>query len=1066
MKILSVRLLNLNSLVGENYVDFTWPQFEESGIFAIVGPTGSGKTTILDAICLALYGLTPRLPKLSSDNDEIMSKSAGECYAEVLFETRRLGKTERYRVKWSHHRARKKPDGKFQGASHELSNAETDEILETGVSNVPEAVARLTGMTFDQFTRSMMLAQGEFTRFLKSNKNERGDILEKITGTQVYGEISKMVFTRNKDEENRLATIREQSQGITLLDAEETAALSDKLKESEKKKTELRNRVQLVQSAIRHLDRLEKLRQNTENLRQEWETHEIEAEAFAPLDVQLTAARRALEVEGIYVEYTGLQTQRENRRNTLQKSEALLPKAKTNFDLAYQQDNAAEEKLKTTKNRQEAEKPTIKAAYDLEAQIRLIDGEIAKAGHRVKQCQNDVSTHQNGLTKSEGDFMKQFPGDSFLEMEKEKSRLATLLAEQPMADLLREQREGQAELKTWENIVTAMNKLTELGQSETESTVQRTEAANAANRHRELAEAKRSELDRTRKTCDEIRQRLATRQEIQGYEKARLHLEDGRPCPLCGALEHPFAVGNIPSPDEVKRELSGAEKSCDEIGNALNDLILERTKQENLLEQADKELKELVTNKIRWNEILSGYLFSLNIETPPIMETAAARVAETTASVNSLTTKIDNLAKWQREAEQLEKKLIQGQEAKAEIENKRMKLETAEKELEKQTMEKTRHEESKQAKVDELESLFNGRKPVGVEKLLANDVANAEQHRESARKTLVNAEQFYHQMKNEIESARQAIEECGLKIAVAEPEYRVRLEKMGFTSEADFLMAKLEPSRREELEARKMQLALRKQELETSRKNNTEQLEAEIALIDPETEPVYKLSKEELETEFAELDRQRKQAETESIELQLTLKKDTEDREKCDQINARINEQTEVCKLWSKMADLIGSKNGDKFRVFAQGLTFRMMIAQANEQLRKMDDRYILMQSDAVDHPLDLIIRDTHQADAVRSVENLSGGESFLVSLALALGLSAMSGSQVRVGSLFLDEGFGTLDEKTLNIALSHLEGLREEGKQIGIISHIPDIRNRIAAQIRLKRIRKGQSRIEISFDS
>ncbi|MCK4957407.1 MAG: chromosome segregation protein SMC, partial [Candidatus Cloacimonetes bacterium] len=144
--------------------------------------------------------------------------------------------------------------------------------------------------------------------------------------------------------------------------------------------------------------------------------------------------------------------------------------------------------------------------------------------------------------------------------------------------------------------------------------------------------------------------------------------------------------------------------------------------------------------------------------------------------------------------------------------------------------------------------------------------------------------------------------------------------------------------------------------------------------------------------------------------------------------------------------DLIGSADGKKYRNFAQGLTFEMMVGHANRQLRKMTDRYLLIR-DAL-QPLELNVIDNYQAGEIRSTKNLSGGESFIVSLSLALGLSHMASRNVRVDSLFLDEGFGTLDEDALETALETLAGLQQDGKMIGVISHVPALKERISTQI------------------
>ncbi len=176
MRILQIRFKNLNSLVGEWDIDLTHPAYASDGIFAITGPTGAGKTTILDAICLALYGGTPRLAKISKSGNEIMSRQTGECFAELVFET----KSGRYRCHWSQHRARKNPEGELQAPKHEIADADSGQIIVANLRGVAERVETVTGMDFDRFTRSMLLAQGGFDSFLKAASDERAPILEQM----------------------------------------------------------------------------------------------------------------------------------------------------------------------------------------------------------------------------------------------------------------------------------------------------------------------------------------------------------------------------------------------------------------------------------------------------------------------------------------------------------------------------------------------------------------------------------------------------------------------------------------------------------------------------------------------------------------------------------------------------------------------------------------------------------------------------------------------------------------------------------------------------------------------
>ena len=171
-----------------------------------------------------------------------------------------------------------------------------------------------------------------------------------------------------------------------------------------------------------------------------------------------------------------------------------------------------------------------------------------------------------------------------------------------------------------------------------------------------------------------------------------------------------------------------------------------------------------------------------------------------------------------------------------------------------------------------------------------------------------------------------------------------------------------------------------------------------------------------------------------------------------------IDGQMKECRRWDNLHILIGSADGKKYRNFAQGLTFEMMVFNANQQLDKMTDRYLLIRD--TEQPLELNVVDKYQAGEIRSTKNLSGGESFIVSLALALGLSKMASRKVRVDSLFLDEGFGTLDEAALETALDTLANLQQNNKLIGIISHVPALKERISTRINILPASGGKSTI------
>ena len=285
-----------------------------------------------------------------------------------------------------------------------------------------------------------------------------------------------------------------------------------------------------------------------------------------------------------------------------------------------------------------------------------------------------------------------------------------------------------------------------------------------------------------------------------------------------------------------------------------------------------------------------------------------------------------------------------------------------------------------------------------------------------------------------------------------ESDFLSRLEPLGFADEEEFLEAGLPAERREALAARAGELEARRTGLRARWRDREERLDAEAA------RRVTDLSREELELRLKEREASLRAVRERVAGLRHRLAENAAAGERLRERAAEVEAQRKECRRWEELHELIGSADGKKYRNFAQGLTFDLLIGHANRQLRRMTDRYLLVRDDA--QPLELNVIDDYQAGEVRSAKNLSGGESFIVSLSLALGLSHMASWNVRVDSLFLDEGFGTLDEDALDTALDALASLRRDGKLIGVISHVPALKERIGVQIRVEPGTGGRSRL------
>ena len=403
MRILTLRLKNLNALKGEWKIDFTQSPFIDNGLFAITGPTGAGKTTLLDAICLALYHQTPRLGPISTSNNDIMTRGTAECLAEVEFDI----KGKAYRAFWSMRRARGKVDGNLQSADVELAEVESGKVLATQVRPKSEEIEKLTGLNFARFTKSMMLSQGDFAAFLNANEADRAELLEELTGTEIYGQISQAVHQQFSDAKQKKKEFAIKLEGVTLLSDEQITQL-------EEEQAQTKSQVATSNQTLVQLQKQQQWQQafnaNELTIKEASEAQQTANnainEARQELDL-LTQSEPAEKLRLPFLQRNGLQQDVTRYKERLDEKAAQLPDLKTQkAQLSLEVMNAEQALVLTKQQSSELEKRINEQVVPLDNQIAQLTTEQQKANEnaaRLRQSINALTLKRTEIENASAD---------------------------------------------------------------------------------------------------------------------------------------------------------------------------------------------------------------------------------------------------------------------------------------------------------------------------------------------------------------------------------------------------------------------------------------------------------------------------------------------------------------------------------------------------------------------------------------------------------------------------------------------------------------------------------------
>jgi exonuclease SbcC len=1009
MKILKLKSKNINSLKGENEIDFSHAHFQNR-IFAIVGATGAGKSTLLDAISLALYAQTTRL---KGDVAKIMSNSASDSFAEVTFEI----KGRRYRSRFEQ---KKEGDGVVSTMYLFSGNS----LLTKGIAKVCKKIEELIGVDFFQFRQSIVLSQGLFDTFLKAETKERMGLLERVTNTEIYAIISKDTFHRAKKEQESFERMESGLKNLVYLNPEVRKKLEQReaILENERKAFNLESLLNTYNEKIA-FDKLQKeskrYKEELQRLQNILMGRQLEEKQYEDFMRFLVIEKKKIEQAKLFDHELTF-----NQKNLL-KIEGEIKEAEQEIQAIEKYIEQNESELSKFRVRQTLLKKQLNAFNNME---------------HLQQNFTLISSKFNERLKYQ-DELKKFQETAYEELSDEPLVEKIVLLEHTVVELDQKIRAEKIEQVEQQNLILEkkIEKLlekTRLEQSQAILSESKKRLDQGLTQGEEERDQLKKEQEEMRELIAQLEEKRHLEEKIINYERDRAELKDGVSCPLCGSTEHPLFSEKI-EPNKTQEILDKKRVTYEE-------LTVRLTESEKRLVKLQEEMKHLEEQVLSNKQNLVG-------------------LAELTGDVHLL----------REEQKRFKKKINSVKYQRDELELTRSRLVTSKEELTQLRMQiqknnnRKKVEEELQLKLKELSYyLIKTLRTYNIE-LDAHSLNILEakikeyQHLSSELKTLL-------QEMNPLEGKK--MQNISRKNYVEETLRSLR--KRASMQECDILLVKQNrvavmgdkgtASYNEELNLKNQKQQESYNDFKKLKSQFRQQQKRYLAAME-ELERKQKLKMVSL----AELEKEknRVQLKTDSINQELgaikaKLEQDDENIKKRNREKNSLEEQEVIAKEWQALNEVIGSEDGSKYQIYVQNLTLVELITLANGYLEKLNHRYLLSLKEG--NSLDIEVTDKELDDSRRGVETLSGGESFIVSLALSLALLEMNSEQIEINTLFLDEGFETLDEESLTMVIETLTNLEIRGKIIGVISHVPLLKEAIKTQVQIEKRGSGISSLSV----
>ncbi len=1127
MKFKQLAIRNINS-IAEAVIDFEHLMPEDQHIFMIWGPSGAGKSTILDAICMALFCKTPRLQSIAEKKEnqyvdpefQFSDRAKGIAINDLRQYLKRGTKEGWCSLQFvGNDSVTYTAKTAFSiNRNGNLNNIEWSLTSENGVwskvKEVEQQVITVTGLTYEQFCRTTMLAQGEFTKFMKSDQNAKAEILEKLTDTSIFSEIGRRIYENYNAQKKAFEQLNSENENITRLNDEQIVDFRQNIqdiaagnKQIDEELAVLNQKATWIKQLVQYQDDVtrsgaqwqaadaatkseEYLR--TQELVKRWEKTENERKIYNERNQLRQNAQQLHETEKSYqsnyqILTSGLQHYKQQLEQLYADIEKIQDELKSQAFKAevYAHAPILNEKLKQYAGLQQE-------LSQIDGKIKTTTVSIGQFGDILEKKKAEIAQQQEVVTSlmQEAETLKsqaqQFDLSDLTRHQAEKTNLLNQLTN--VRKSVQELRKQQDEISVLKNTVNAQQyQVQELNQQFGEAQ-QQFVAAQAA--------------QETAQKCYD-----SAAQSVNDFAKQiRAGLQVGDTCPVCGQKVEQLLTNEAveQSVKALRQQLAEANKAVSDSKKTLDTIGTNLARAKGSFDAAQKDLQQKSLQQKTALSALDEVCHKLNITMDKtIDEQLDNQITAKKAEAQDITQRIENAIHLNKQltkkSELLSKENKTLEQLTADQHQAEVHLATAQKSLDGLREQQTQISKNIEASHAELAGSFSEIYPKWEDNPLATaqtldqeaksyekrreELKNRQDAAEKGQSELMQIQTFEKKVSgiftwpvakvgnncdNLTEKWMQLAENCALlaqkqselseKTALAEASLQEYYKQHPDISEG--VLSELAGISAEKIAQLREQLKVAQEQVQTAlgkRQQAQETLQKHEA-SKPEFAEDEQLS--DIERQILEKNALKTEKSQQIGQIQQILQQDADNKQKYADTLAKLDTLQQQVRQWERLNNTFGDSNGKVFRRIAQSFILQKLLDNTNYFLGMLSDRYELT---GAGRELMILVKDKYLGDAPRPVEMVSGGESFLISIALALGLSNLALQGISSDFLFIDEGISQLDGSLCDSVVNTLQQLHHIVHcNIGIISHLDVLAEKIPTKILVQPVSHGTSEVSV----